>query len=175
MEDAEIIANMMTVLLAGNASIGHFLPNLIHALWRHPAQRSRVLADQSVVDTAIEEGVRWDTSTQCFARITSGPVTLSGTEIPERSRLVLLYGSANRDESAIANADSFDIDRGKVRHFGFGSGPHICLGATATRAMLRTILPKVLSTFGDFEIDLARAVRVRHMMVRGFRSLPLAW
>lgn len=175
LKDTEIIANMMTVLLAGNASIGHFLPNLTHALWRHPKQRSRVLADQGLVEAVIEEGVRWDTSTQCFARITSEPVTLSGTEIPERSRVVLLYGSANRDESAIANADSFNIDRGKVRHFGFGSGPHICLGATATRAILRAILPKVLSTFGDFEIDLAGAVRVHHLMVRGFRSLPLAW
>ncbi|MDT4736755.1 MULTISPECIES: cytochrome P450 [Bradyrhizobium] len=173
--DTEIVANMMTVLLAGNASIGHFLPNLVHALWRHPEQRSRILADQSLVEATIEEGVRWDTSTQCFARITSSPVALSETDIPAGSRVVLLYGSANRDESAITNAETFNVDRGKVRHFGFGSGPHICLGAPATRAMLRTILPKVLSTFGDFEIDLARAVRVRHLMVRGFRSLPLAW
>ena len=64
---------------------------------------------------------------------------------------------------------------GKVRHFGFGFGPHICLGASATRSMLRAILPGLLAALGDFDIDVSRAVRVRHLMVRGFRSLPIAW
>ncbi|MBR0754325.1 cytochrome P450 [Bradyrhizobium jicamae] len=173
--DAEIVANMMTVLLAGNASIGHFLPNLMHALWRHPDQRARVMADHSLIDGAIEEAVRWDTSTQCFARTTSAPTDLAGMAIPAGARLALLYASASRDETAIADADRFEITRGKVRHFGFGFGPHVCLGASTTRAMLRAILPRLLTAFGDYEIDLADAIRVRHLMVRGFRSLPIGW
>src|SRR5262249_50291374 len=122
LNDAEIVANMMTVLLAGNASIGHFLPNLMHALWRHPDQRSRVVADLALVDGAIEEAVRWDTSTQCFARTTSAPMLLAGVSIPSGARIALLYASANRDETAIADAERFDMTRGKVRHFGFGFG-----------------------------------------------------
>ncbi|MGY8634274.1 cytochrome P450 [Bradyrhizobium sp. 14AA] len=175
LSDAEIVANMMTVLLAGNASIGHFLPNLTHALWRHPDQRSRVTADPSLVDAAIEETVRWDTSTQCFARTISAPTEIAGIAIPPGARIALLYASANRDETAIADADRFDITRGKVRHFGFGFGPHVCLGASATRSMLRTILPDLLVALGDFDIDVATAERVRHLMVRGFKSLPIAW
>lgn len=173
--DAEIIANMMTVLLAGNASIGHFLPNLIHALWKHPEQRRRAAADPALIDGAIEEAVRWDTSTQCFARLTTADVELGGTTIPKGSRLALLYASANRDDTAIESADRFDIARGKVRHFGFGSGPHICLGASSTRAILRAVLPMLLSTMVDYEIDMTRAVRVRHLMARGFRTVPIAW
>jgi cytochrome P450 len=173
--DAEIVANMMTVLLAGNASIGHFLPNLMHALWRHPDQRSRLIADLVLVDGAIEEAVRWDTSTQCFARTTSAPTVLAGVSIPSGARIALLYASANRDETAIADAERFDMTRGKVRHFGFGFGPHICLGASATRSMLRTILPRLLAALGDFDIDVSKAVRVRHLMVRGFRNLPIVW
>lgn len=175
LSDGEIVANMMTVLLAGNASIGHFLPNLMHALWRHPDQRSRVIDDPALVDAAIEEAVRWDTSTQCFARTTSAPAEIAGIEIPVGARLALLYASANRDEAAIAKADRFDITRGKVRHFGFGFGPHICLGASATRSMLRVILPGLLASLGDFEIDVTKAQRTRHLMVRGFKSLPIAW
>lgn len=173
--DSEIVANMMTVLLAGNASIGHFLPNLMHALWRHPDQRSRVAADPTLIDGAIEEAVRWDTSTQCFARMTSAPTALAGVTIPSGARVALLYGSANRDEAVIADADRFDLTRGKVRHFGFGFGPHMCLGASATRAMLRAVLPGLLAALGDFDIGIAEAERVRHLMVRGFRSLPIAW
>ncbi|MBR0827197.1 cytochrome P450 [Bradyrhizobium manausense] len=173
--DAEIVANMMTVLLAGNASIGHFLPNLMHALWRHPGQRLRVMADLSLVDAAIEEAVRWDTSTQCFARTTSAPAEIAGVDIPPGARVALLYASANRDETAIGYAERFDLTRGKVRHFGFGFGPHICLGASATRAILRTILPSLLAALREFDIDIARAERVRHLMVRGFRSLPIIW
>jgi cytochrome P450 len=175
LSDAEIVANMMTVLLAGNASIGHFLPNLMHALWRHPDQRSRVVADLALVDGAIEEAVRWDTSTQCFARTTSAPTVLAGVTIPSGARIALLYASANRDETVIADAERFDMTRSKVRHFGFGFGPHICLGASATRSMLRTILPVILTAMRDFDIDVSKAVRVRHLMVRGFRNLPITW
>jgi cytochrome P450 len=175
LSEDEIVANLMTVLLAGNASIGHFLPNVIHALWHHPEQRARVAADPEFVDAALEEAVRWDTSTQCFARITTAPISLAGTRIPEGARIALIYASANRDTDAIDNAESFDITRGKVRHFGFGSGPHICLGASATRAMLRTILGRLLPALGDYDLDIGNAIRVRHLMVRGFRSLPMSW
>jgi cytochrome P450 len=175
LSDAEIVANMMTVLLAGNASIGHFLPNLMYALWRHPDQRARVIDDPALIDAAIEEAVRWDTSTQCFARTTSAPAEIAGIDIPPSARIALLYASANRDETAIAEADRFDVTRGKIRHFGFGFGPHICLGASATRSILRTILPAILAELGEFDIDLDAAERVRHLMVRGFKSLPIIW
>ncbi len=175
LSDAEIVANMMTVLLAGNASIGHFLPNLVHALWMHPEQRASVAREPSLADAAIEEGLRWDTPTQCFARQTTQAVVVEGTTIPENARVVLVYASANRDDAAFENADAFDIARGRTRHLGFGSGPHICLGAQAARAMLRPILQDLLTQIGDYEIDLARAVRVRHLMARGFRSLPISW
>lgn len=175
LSDAEIVANMMTVLMAGNASIGHFLPNLIHALWLHPDQRALVSGDPSLADAAVEEGLRWDTSTQCFARQTTQAVEIAGTTIPADSRVVLIYASANRDDAAFENAESFDISRGRSRHLGLGSGPHICLGATAARAMLRPILQDFLAEFANYELHMERAVRVRHLMARGFRSLPISW
>lgn len=175
LSDAEIVANMMTVLMAGNASIGHFLPNLIHALWLHPKQRAMVARDPSLADAAIEEGLRWDTSTQCFARQTTRDVEIAGKTIPADSRVVLIYASANRDDAAFDNAEIFDMLRGRSRHLGFGSGPHICLGAPAARAMLRPILQDVLARIGEYELHMNRAVRVKHLMARGFRSLPISW
>ena len=175
LSDAEIVANMMTVLMAGNASIGHFLPNLIHALWLHPKQRTMVAREPSLADAAIEEGLRWDTSTQCFARQTTQDVEIAGKAIPADSRVVLIYASANRDDAAFDNAGIFDMSRGRGRHLGFGSGPHICLGAPAARAMLRPILQDVLARICEYELHMDRAVRVKHLMARGFRSLPISW
>jgi cytochrome P450 len=175
LSDSEIVANMMTVLLAGNASIGHFLPNLIHTLWLHPEQRAAVARDPTLIDAAIEEGLRWDTSTQCFARQTTEAVEVAGTTIPANARVVLIYASANRDEAAFDQAEVFDISRGRSRHLGLGSGPHVCLGAPTARAMLRPILQDLLTRIEEFHLDLDSAVRVKHLMARGFRSLPMSW
>jgi cytochrome P450 len=175
MFDQEIVANMTTVLLAGNASIGHYFTNLIYGLWRFPDERKRVRSDIAKVDDAVEEGVRWDTSTQCFARQTTRDVAIAGTAIPADSRLVVFYASANRDERVIPDPDRFDVGRAKVRHFGFGAGPHFCLGAQAARHMLRVILGEMLPVLGDYDLDMTSAQRVPHLMVRGFSKLPMRW
>lgn len=173
--DGEIVANMSTVLLAGAASIGHFAPNLFHALWANPEARARVRGSPALLDQAIEEAVRWDPSTQAFARIAVEDLQVARVRIPKGARMALLYASANRDERAIERPDDFDIEREKTRHFGFGGGPHHCLGASTARQFCRAMLSEALPLLGDFEIDLARAERVRHMMVRGFSKLPIRW
>jgi cytochrome P450 len=175
LSDQEIVANMATVLLAGNASIGHYFTNLIYALWLNPDQRKLIRSDPTKIEDAIEEGVRWDTSTQCFARQTMNEVEVSGTTIPADARLIVLYASANRDECAVPEPDRFNVERAKVRHFGFGSGPHICLGAQTARQMLRVILEELLPAVGDYDLDLGSAKRVPHLMVRGFSRLPMIW
>jgi len=173
--DEEILGNMSTVLLAGNASIGHFFSNVMYALWRNPDQRRQLSADPSKMDAAIEECARWDTSTQAFGRQTLRDVHIRDSMIPADSRVVVCYAAANRDERAIPDPDRFDIDRPRARHFGFGFGPHICLGANTARNMLKTILLTLLPAIGDYEIDLRRSERVKHMMVRGFYSLSVGW
>lgn len=175
LSEQELVANMSTVLMAGNASIGHFFPNLMHALWLHPDQRRRVIDDPALIPAAIEESVRWDTSTQCFARQTTCDISLHGATIPADSRLVVFYAAANHDERAIERADKFDIDRKRVRHFGFGLGPHVCAGATIARAMLKAMLEQLLPQLGEYELDLANAKRVEHVMVRGFSTVPIRW
>jgi cytochrome P450 len=173
LSEEEIVANMMTVMLAGGASIGHFFSNFLYALWLHPESRKALRSEPGLIDAAVEEGVRWDTSTQCFARHLTAEVTVAGVAVPAESRVILFYGSANRDERALPDADRFDIHRKRVRHFGWGSGPHFCFGAPTAKAMLRTILQEALPALGDYELDMDKAVRVHHTMVRGFKTLPV--
>src|SRR5260221_3931149 len=111
LSEEEIVANMMTVLLAGSASINHFFSNLMNALWLHPKQREALRNDGGLTDAAGEEGVRWDTSTQCFARHLTAEVTVASASIPAQARVILFYGSANRDERVLADADRFGIRR----------------------------------------------------------------
>lgn len=173
--DDEIVANLSTVLLAGAASIGHFAPNLLYALWAHPDQRRRLLDDPRLADSAIDEAVRWDTSTHAFARIALADISLHGLTAPRGARIGLLYASANRDERIIERPDDFDMDRGRVRHFGFGAGPHHCLGASTAREFCRILLAGLLPALGDYHLDISRSERVRHLMVRGFVSVPISW
>lgn len=175
LDDQEIVANLSTVLMAGSASIGHFFPNLIHALWLHPDQRQRVIDDPSRIPAAIDEAVRWDTSTQCFARHIAQDVIVSGTTIPAGARALIFYASANRDERIIPEPDRFDVDRKRMRHFGFGMGPHVCAGSNVARAMLRALLEELLPVLGNYELEVAQAHRVEHIMVRGFMTLPMRW
>lgn len=175
LSDGEILGNMSTVLLAGNASIGHYFSNLVYALWSNRDERRKLQANPALLDAAVNEGVRWDTSTQAFGRQTTKEVELHGTTVPADSRLVVCFAAANRDERAIPDPDRFDINRPKTRHFGFGSGPHICLGAPAARAMMRTVMTPLLPALGDYDLDVANAQRVAHMMVRGFYKLTIRW
>jgi cytochrome P450 len=62
-----------------------------------------------------------------------------------------------------------------MRHFGFGLGPHVCAGATIARAMLKAMLELLLPALGDYELDVSKAKRVEHIMVRGFANLPMRW
>lgn len=171
--DDIILGNLSTVLLAGNASIGHFFPNIFNALYQHRDQARRVLEDATLVPALIEEAVRWDTSTQCFARQVTEDVVLDGVEVPANARIVLFYGSASRDETVIPDAEQFDINRGKVQHFGFGAGTHHCLGALAAKRMLTPLLQQILPELGMFDLDLGKAERVKHIMARGFKHLPM--
>ena len=173
LSNEEIAANMMTVLMAGSASVVHFFGNLMRALWLHPDQKKAVCADKGLIDAAIEETVRWDTSTPCFARQVMSDVEVAGVRIPQGSRALVFLASANRDERAFDNPDTFDIYRKRARHLGFGAGPHQCLGSYTAWQVCRVLLEELLPQIGDFEIEAAKAVRTRFIMFRGFQSLPI--
>jgi cytochrome P450 len=173
LSNEEIAANMMTVLMAGSASVVHFFGNLMRALWLHPQQKRAVCADKTLIDAAIEETVRWDTSTQCFARQVMSDVEVAGAAIPQGSRALVFLASANRDERAFENPDEFNIYRKRVRHVGFGSGPHQCLGSYTAWQVCRVLLEELLPVIGDFEIEAEKAVRTRYIMFRGFQALPI--
>ncbi|MGI9324443.1 MAG: cytochrome P450 [Pseudomonadales bacterium] len=173
MSDLDIAVTCGSILGAGFSSTGHQLGNIAFALHQLPDVRRKVLADPGLIPNLIEESLRWDVSTMAFARQTTREVELHGATIPADARVVCLLSSANRDDRQYDRADEFVLDRENKRHLGWGHGIHHCMGSALARLEMRTALEKILPILGEFDIDLERAVRLKHLNFRGHRELPV--
>jgi cytochrome P450 len=171
--DHEIIAFLFLMIVAGNETTTKLLGNAVYWGARNPAQLERVLANSALVPNWVEETLRYDTSTQLLARYLLHDVELHGRLAPAGSKLVLLVGSANRDEAVFPHADQFDLDRDTSLLASFGGGRHYCLGANLARLEANIVLTALTERVGRIAVDEARAVRVHSVNVRGFKTLPV--
>jgi len=174
--DAEIIAFLFLMVVAGNETTTKLLGNAVFHLTRHPDQCAAVLDDGFPVEPWIEETLRFDPSTQMLARHLLRDVELHGRVAPAGSRAVLLIGSANRDERVFTRPDDFDVRRDPdelARLLSFGGGRHFCLGANLARLEARIALGELVRRARRVDVDHDRAVRVHSVNVRGFASLPM--
>ena len=149
------------------------LGNAMTLLARHPDQRAWLLANPDGIAGAVEEVVRYDNSTQMLARVLTRDVALHGVTMPAGKKVLLLVGSANRDERSFERADQFDIRRREPNNLAFGHGIHVCLGASLARLEGRVALEEVLPRMPEYEIDAAGLVRVHSANVRGYSNVPL--
>jgi cytochrome P450 len=180
--DAEIIAFLFLMVVAGNETTTKLLGNALFHLSAHPDQKAEVLADpgdpETLVTPWIEETLRHDTSSQMLARYVVEDVELHGTTIPAGSKALVLLGSANRDERVFADPTVYDVHRPKAelgQILSFGSGKHFCLGANLARLETRVVLNELVRRVADFEVHADRAVRVHSTSVRGFAALPTSF
>jgi cytochrome P450 len=139
----------------------------------HPDQRRHVAADRSLIPQAIEETLRYEAPSPVQARYVATDVEHYGQHIPSGSVMLLINGSANRDERRFQDADRFDVQRAVGRHLSFGHGIHLCLGAALARLEGRVALDEVLQRFPDWEVDYDHAVQARTSTVRGWETLPV--
>lgn len=172
LEDHEIIAFLFLMIVAGNETTTKLLANAWYWAWRNPAERAKPFADPGKVEAWVEETLRFDTSSQVLARTLRSDVELHGTTMPEGSRVLLLVGSANRDESVFADGDRYDLDRDTTSLLSFGVGRHFCLGASLARLEARIVLDELVRRVADYDIVADSAVRVHSVNVRGFAELP---
>jgi cytochrome P450 len=175
--DEEIIAFLFLMVVAGNETTTKLLGNALFHLGRHPAQRAEVFADpDALVGPWIEETLRHDTSSQVLARHLRADVALHGRVAPAGSKLLLLLGSANRDERVFTEPARYDVHRDKdelAQLLSFGAGKHYCLGANLARLEARVVLAELVRRFASFEVHPEGAVRVHSTNVRGFARLPI--
>jgi hypothetical protein len=173
--DDEILGFMFLMVIAGNETTTKLLANA--AFWGHknPDQLTPIYSDLERVPLWVEETLRYDTSSQILARTVSAKLTLYDTTIPEGDVLLLLPGSAHRDERVFDDPDHYLIGREiGSKLVSFGSGAHFCLGAHLARMEARVALTELFKRIRAYEVDEANAVRVHSSNVRGFAHLPVA-
>jgi cytochrome P450 len=172
--DDEVLGFMFLMVIAGNETTTKLLANA--AFWGHknPDQLAEVYDDLSRVPLWVEETLRYDTSSQILARTVAGDLTLYDTVIPDGDVVLLLPGSAHRDERAFENPDDYLIGRDiGAKLQSFGSGAHFCLGAHLARMEARVALEELFKRIRGYEVDEANSVRVHSSNVRGFAHLPI--
>jgi cytochrome P450 len=172
--DEEIIAFLFLMVVAGNETTTKLLANAAYWGFKNPAQLAPVFDDHSLVKPWVEETLRYDTSSQILARAVSADMTLYDTVIPEGDVLLLLPGSANRDDRVFESPDDYRIDRDiGSKLVSFGSGAHFCLGAHLARMEAQVALTELFKRIRGYEVDEANSVRVHSSSVRGFAHLPI--
>jgi hypothetical protein len=173
LSDAEIIGFCFLLVIAGNETTTKMLGNAILLLARHPDQRAFLLAHPERIPDAVEEVVRYDNSSQMLARLLMRDVSMHGKTMPAGKKVLLLIGSANRDERVFDRADAFDVRRPAKASLAFGYGIHVCLGASLARLEGRVALEEALPRMPEYVVDETKLVRVHSANVRGYAHVPV--
>ena len=169
-----ILAFTFTMVTGGNDTTTGLLGGAVQLLHRNPDQRRLLTTDPALIPDAVEEFLRLTSPVQGLARTTTGDVTLHGTTIPAGRKVLLLYGSANRDERAYGpDAADLDATRRPRNILTFSHGAHHCLGAAAARMQSRVALTELLARCPDFEVDDAAITWAGGNYVRRPLSVPI--
>lgn len=167
----ELLVFLGVIANAGTETVGRLFGWLGKLLGDHPDQRRELAQDPSLIPGAVEEVLRFEPPVHNIARYVANDVEYQGQVVPAGSALLLMAGSANRDERKFDDPDRFDIHR-NANHLSFGRGTHFCLGASLARLEGRVALEEILKRWPDWTIDLGNAVRSPTATVRGWESMP---
>lgn len=172
LSELEFNSFFMLLCVAGNETTRTVTTHGIHALIRHRDQMRRVQQDLSLLDSAVEEILRYEPAVHYFRRTATRDVELRGQRIHEGDKITMWYPSANRDEEVFADSDGFDVARSPNDHLAFGVGEHFCLGSHLARMELRVIFREVLTRLPDIELD-GPVRRLRSNFVNGVKAMPV--
>jgi cytochrome P450 len=169
---AEIGAFFVLLSVAGNDTTRHTTSHTLRALTEYPDQRRLLLDDLAGrMPVAVEEFIRWATAVMTFRRTATRDTELSGRAIADGDKVVMFYGSANRDEAAFEEPERFNVLRDPNHHVGFGGGgPHYCLGASLARTQLRSIFTELLSRLP--EIQAGEPEPLAGSFINGIKRMP---
>jgi cytochrome P450 len=164
MTDGEVRSTAVLLLIAGYDTTAKTLANALVAMEMHPDERALLVREPSLLPSAIEEVMRWRSTVQAIPRKAMKDLVLADTEIAAGDVVYALVAAANRDPSRWPDADRFRVQRPHQPHFGFGYGPHLCLGAPLARLEAKVALERLLALAPNYrlrEIDFGPSFFVR--------------
>lgn len=152
LSEAEIVANAILFLDAGHEAVVNVVGNTVVALLSRPEVWRALRSQPVLLDTAVEEALRFDTPLQFFERVVREDLVYKGFSWPRGTRLCLVYASGNRDERVFAHPDTFDPARTPNPHLSLGLGLHYCIGAPLARLELRHALRALLTAVPELQL-----------------------
>ena len=170
----ELLSYCLLLVVAGNETTRNAASGGLLALIENPGELDKLRRDPSLVDSAVEEIVRWTSPVIQFCRTPVEDVELRGQKIRAGESLCLLYASANRDEEVFDEPDEFRVDRQPNPHVGFGIGEHFCLGANLARLELRVIVRQLAERLVAVELGGAFE-RMRSSFLGGVKRMPIRY
>jgi cytochrome P450 len=172
LSEGDLLAFCFLLIVAGNETTRNAISGGLQVLCQNPEQKAKLIADMSLIDSAVEEILRWTSPLHHMARTATADVEIRGQQIKAGDRVLMWYLSANRDEDIFEDPYTFDITRSPNEHLAFGIGEHFCLGAGFARKELKVMFEELFRRFPD--IDLAGSPeRLRSNFINGIKHLPV--
>jgi cholest-4-en-3-one 26-monooxygenase len=162
----------LLLAVAGNETTRNALSGGLLALLEHRDQWERLQRQPKLVETAVDEIVRWVSPVMYFRRTATEDTVIGGVEIGAGDKVVLWYPSANRDEEVFADGERFDVARDPNPHLGFGVGEHFCLGSHLARLEMRILFEELVRQVPDLELA-GTPRRLRSNFIHGIKELPV--
>ncbi len=158
--------------VAGNETLRNSIPGGMLALIGHPSEYRKLLAEPSLLPSAIEEMLRFASPVMCFRRTARADTKLHGVKIRAGDKVVVYYASANHDETVFPDPGRFDVVRSPNDHLSFGIGPHFCLGAFLARLQMRAFFEELLWRLPDLALD-GEIERLQSNFQSGIKHMPV--
>ena len=164
----------LLMVIAGNETTRNTLTGGLMALTENPEEREKLLKDPSLISNATDEMLRWVTSVIYFRRTATKDTNIRGQDIKAGDKVVMWYGSANRDEDVFTDGDLFKVDRGNAKkHLAFGAGEHLCLGNRLGHMQIRILFEELLSRYPNIH-STSDPVRIPSNFLAGISELKVS-
>lgn len=175
LREDELFANALGLIFLGTSGVANLIGNGLLALVRHSDQLALLRGQRELMESAVEEMLRYDSPDQAVLRVASETCEVAGQRIEAGQAVSLWIGSANRDPERFAEPDLFDIRRGDNRHLAFAAGPHYCLGAALARMQAHTVFTTMLRVLSDLRLDTDEVRWEGSLNLRSLKELPVSF
>lgn len=175
LSEGELYSNVFLLNVAGHETTTNLIGNAVLALLRHPNQMQKLRDDPSLLDNAVEELLRYDSSVQMTTRQALEDVQLAGQTIRKGQTIYILWGAANHDPKHFPNPEKLDVTRANVNHMAFGAGTHYCLGASLARLEIRISIGTLLRRFPKLQLATDQLEYHANFDLHGLKSLPVTF
>src|SRR5204862_7196650 len=173
--EEEIVANCVVTMVGGQETTTNLIGNGVLSLLRHPDELRRLRADLSLIPSAVEELLRYESPSQHTARLAPDDVVIGGRAIRKRQAVIAVMGAANRDPERFPDPDRLDVTRADNRHVAFGWAAHFCFGAPLARIEGQVVLETLLRRLPELQLEPGPLVWRQNLGLRGLTALPVAF